>query len=352
MANPRRAIEEEFVESEELPEVLISPRRAARGRRFPSLRRSLTSVAVVGLLTTGTALTLFTTNGGEVDVADPAPNANVSMGLGRGASRPSLDPKPSQLPADAALAALAAAPTEKFEPSKEPEPTSESPTPTEEETTSSAPDYLALSADAGTRYTDASVNVRRGPGTGFETRTTMAEGTSVTITEWTSDGWQQINMNGKTGWIKKSLLTETKPATSSSSSSSSSGSSGGSSSGGIDTSQCSRASGAESGLTSQAVTALRAVCNKFPDITSFGGYRSDAGSYHGSGRAIDVMVSGERGWEVARWARANASELGVIEVLYSQQIWTTQRSSEGWRGFADRGNATANHYDHVHLSIR
>ena len=28
-----------------------------------------------------------------------------------------------------------------------------------------------------------------------------------------------------------------------------------------------------------------------------------------------------------------------------------QRSGEGWRGMSDRGNATANHFDHVHISV-
>ena len=63
------------------------------------------------------------------------------------------------------------------------------------------------------------------------------------------------------------------------------------------------------------------------------------------------MVSGEAGWEIARWARANASSLGIIEVLYSQQIWTAQRSGDGWRSFSDRGSVSANHYNHVHISV-
>ena len=57
------------------------------------------------------------------------------------------------------------------------------------------------------------------------------------------------------------------------------------------------------------------------------------------------------GWEMAKWVRANAKRLGVSEVIYSQKIWTVQRGSEGWRGMSDRGSATANHYDHVHVSV-
>ena len=57
------------------------------------------------------------------------------------------------------------------------------------------------------------------------------------------------------------------------------------------------------------------------------------------------------GWQLANWVRANAKRLGVSEVIYSQKIWTVQRGSEGWRSMSDRGSATANHYDHVHVSV-
>ena len=63
------------------------------------------------------------------------------------------------------------------------------------------------------------------------------------------------------------------------------------------------------------------------------------------------MISGEAGWAVANWVRAHAGELGVSEVLYSQRIWSRLRAGEGWRPFSDRGSSTANHYDHVHVSV-
>ena len=62
------------------------------------------------------------------------------------------------------------------------------------------------------------------------------------------------------------------------------------------------------------------------------------------------MVSGARGWEVAEFVRANYAELGVNYVMYSQKIWSVDRSSEGWRYVEDRGSVTANHYDHVHVT--
>ena len=55
---------------------------------------------------------------------------------------------------------------------------------------------------------------------------------------------------------------------------------------------------------------------------------------------------------MADYVRANASRLGVTEVIYAQRIWTTQRAGDGWRGMSNRGSATANHYDHVHVTVR
>jgi hypothetical protein len=107
----------------------------------------------------------------------------------------------------------------------------------------------------------------------------------------------------------------------------------------------------ESGLTPDAIRVHRALCHRYPQFTSFLGRRSSSG-YHGQGRAIDGMISNSTvGWNAARWLRANAKSLGVMEVIYRQQIWTVQRSSDGWRPMSDRGSPTANHMDHVHVSV-
>jgi hypothetical protein len=94
---------------------------------------------------------------------------------------------------------------------------------------------------------------------------------------------------------------------------------------------------------------FEAVCSRFPSITTYGGYRADG--EHSDGRAIDIMVSGETGWQVAEYLRANAGTFGLYDIIYSQKIWTSERSSEGWRYMEDRGSTTANHYDHVHVKV-
>lgn len=117
-------------------------------------------------------------------------------------------------------------------------------------------------------------------------------------------------------------------------------------------SSCARAAHAERGLQTRAKRVLRAVCHEFPDITRYLGRGSRGNTtFHSTGRAIDVMVSGSRGWEVAHMMHRHADRLGVQEIIYERRIWTKQRSSEGWRLMRSRGSARADHYDHVHISI-
>ena len=108
--------------------------------------------------------------------------------------------------------------------------------------------------------------------------------------------------------------------------------------------------GVESGLTSAAVYVYRSVCHAFPQITSYGGW--DNHGEHASGRALDIMTSDAAlGTAIAEFLRAHASELHLYDILWAQRIWTPVRAGEGWRTFPSRGSATANHYDHVHVSV-
>ena len=201
------------------------------------------------------------------------------------------------------------------------------------------------------------MNLRTGPGTGYAKVTTVAPGRKLTITTATMDGWQQLRWDGAAVWIKASFLTDQEPAPEpepepAKAAESSSGGSSASSSSGSSASCPSSAQSIMSGLTSRTANVLRGLCAAFPGINNYGGTRSGGGSYHSTGQAIDVMISGDAGWDVANWARNNSGSLGIIEVLYAQKIWTAQRSGEGWRSFSDRGSTSANHYDHVHISVR
>ncbi|MFB4305372.1 coiled-coil domain-containing protein [Actinomadura sp. GTD37] len=80
---------------------------------------------------------------------------------------------------------------------------------------------------------------------------------------------------------------------------------------------------------------------------------------HGSGHACDfmvttggVMASGSaqaQGDRAAQYAISHASALGIKYVIWRQRIYDMR--SPGWRAMENRGGVTANHYDHVHISV-
>ena len=200
----------------------------------------------------------------------------------------------------------------------------------------------------GRKYATTDLNVRAEPKAEASVVTVIDKGTKVAVTKTITNGFRYVSYRGKGRWVKNKYLSETKPKSTTASSSRGSGGGGG---GGISGAPCPGGSSVESGLTPDAIRVHRALCHRYPQFTSFLGRRSSSG-YHGQGRALDCMISNTTvGWNAARWLRANAKSLGVMEVIYRQQIWTVQRSSDGWRPMSDRGSPTANHMDHVHVSV-
>lgn len=106
--------------------------------------------------------------------------------------------------------------------------------------------------------------------------------------------------------------------------------------------------GAALGLGANAQQVYSAVRTQFPDMTNIGGYRAGDPGDHGSGNAVDIMVTGARGDQVASWLQANAGQLNIKYIIWEQRIWMPGGS---WRMMEDRGSATQNHYDHVHVSV-
>lgn len=111
---------------------------------------------------------------------------------------------------------------------------------------------------------------------------------------------------------------------------------------------CSVSSSIESGLLPNAVNGYRAVCAKFPEVKTFGGRRPGTGSDHNTGEAVDIMITGATGDRIADYLIQNQGSLNVKYVIWKQRIWMP---GQGWKGMDDRGDATANHFDHVHASF-
>ncbi len=103
------------------------------------------------------------------------------------------------------------------------------------------------------------------------------------------------------------------------------------------------------GLRPNAARVYSAVRTAF-GITTIGGYRPGDSGDHGTGHAVDIMITGRaQGDAVAAFVEAHAAEFHVTYVIWRQRIWFPGTAT--WRLMEDRGSATANHLDHVHVSV-
>ena len=114
-------------------------------------------------------------------------------------------------------------------------------------------------------------------------------------------------------------------------------------------------------ITPRMATVKNAVDRRFGPFSAIGCYRPEATGEHPLGRACDFMLSTggvmptaanvQLGYAIAHWAQANAAKLGIMYIIYRQHIWDIRMASAGWVMMPDRGSITANHYDHVHISV-
>lgn len=183
-------------------------------------------------------------------------------------------------------------------------------------------------------WTTAALNLWDGPGTDATRVSVLEEGQRVLVTGRREAGRAEVVIDGVAHWASADYLSDEKPEPAEP----------GTSLGG----QCTNGTTA-GGAGPNIVKVHAVVCANWPSITTYGTLRGGGGD-HPLGKAVDIMISGAEGWDVANFVRANASSLGVSYVIYSQRIWSVQRSGEGWRSMEDRGSITANHYDHVHVS--
>lgn len=200
-------------------------------------------------------------------------------------------------------------------------------------------------AAAGTVYvTVNSLNVRATSATNGAIVGKVSRDTALSTTGNTANNRTEVIHQGVARWVYSPYVSPSAPG---------SGGGGGSASGvslvGYDR------------LTPNAKRVVDHVIANYPEIRAIGGYRasSDYSSDHPNGRAVDVMIpnwqnaaNAEYGWQVARFFADNASTFNVSYIIYRQQSWNASYPARGWRGMADRGGATANHYDHVHISVR
>ena len=167
----------------------------------------------------------------------------------------------------------------------------------------------------------------------------LKTGKHVLVTGRTADGRVELVVGGQSRWVTAGYLADSKPDTTSAAGVSA----------GLSMAPCPDGS-VEYRLTPAAVYVYRSVCHAFPQITSYGGW--DAHGEHVSGKAIDIMTSDVTlGNQIAAFLQAHAAELNLYDVIWWDRIWTPVRAAEGWRAYGDHGSPTANHMDHVHVSV-
>jgi hypothetical protein len=165
----------------------------------------------------------------------------------------------------------------------------------------------------------------------------IASGHEVLVTGRAADGRVELVVDGRSRWVTAGYLSDSKPAP------------GVTAAAGLSMAPCPDPS-VEYRLTAGAVYVYRSVCHAFPQITTYGGW--DNHGEHVSGKALDIMTSDKAlGDQIAAFLQAHAAELHLYDVIWWDRIWTPVRASEGWRYYGDHGSPTANHMDHVHVSV-
>lgn len=346
------------------------PQRALRTRRAVRVARITVPALVVGALASGIAVAALP--GASLNAA-PAPAPSVSAEALRAVSeRPSRDearPAPAPSVAVKSPSKASKGPAKKATPKRAPakpaQPKASRTEKLEVAKVKPKPEPKLDLTVIGSRYLTADLNVRTEPNRDAKVVVVLETRSKVRVTDTIRNGFRLIVRDGNGRWVSNDYLArnlppveksapeakqssparKTSPARQSAPAKQSS-----SSDSGISNSSCNKSQSIESGLVSNGVKVYRALCARFPNISSFGGRRPANGGFHPTGQAVDAMIS-NGGWEVAQWLRANAGRLGVSEVIHAQKIWTVQRGGEGWRGMSDQGNATANHFDHVHVSV-
>ena len=114
----------------------------------------------------------------------------------------------------------------------------------------------------------------------------------------------------------------------------------------------------DEGLTNHTRQMRQFIIAKF-GIKVAGGYRHNdddgTGHGHGSGMAVDFMADKATGDKIAKYMQRNFKSLGIYYIIWEQRYYMNITNIYGpantWNLMDDRGSATQNHYDHVHVSF-
>lgn len=185
----------------------------------------------------------------------------------------------------------------------------------------------SLPGVVGTKFATASLILRSSASDPSVNHGTVPTGTALQMTGRVQNGRAEVIHNGAVRWVTAQYLANSAPVPN-------------------------RVN--LPGLTQNSENLLRAIQTTFPEARTIYGVRQDPLPDHPSGRALDIMTYSNTGLgdRVANWAQTNASSLNIEYIIWNQRIWSVARANEGWRFMADRGSPTANHKDHVHITVK
>ncbi|WP_283137406.1 coiled-coil domain-containing protein [Rhizohabitans arisaemae] len=114
------------------------------------------------------------------------------------------------------------------------------------------------------------------------------------------------------------------------------------------------------GLTARMQLVRDLTLQQFPMPYGYGCLRPGDSGEHGVGRACDFMLSSggrvpnaadnARGDAIAQYYIENGQRLGIMYIIWRQRYYDI-RTGTGWKMMSNRGGNTANHIDHVHVSV-
>ena len=170
------------------------------------------------------------------------------------------------------------------------------------------------------------VSVRTAPQDGARVVGTLRRGDRVDVTGRVRGPWSEVVSRDLSRWVRSGSIARNLP---------------------LGSQPCAAGSAVETGLQPDTVKVHRAVCAQFPQIAQYGG--TSGSGEHATGQALDIMVTGELGNQVAAFLQEHRAELGIDYLIWQQRIWRPA-TAPSWRPMSDRGSPTANHMDHVHVT--
>ena len=180
----------------------------------------------------------------------------------------------------------------------------------------------------GQRFAQQALDIHAAANDSSPVLAKLGVGEKVDVSGVTSGDWAQVMHKGLPRWVLAKGIAKDMP---------------------LGTAPCASGSGSERGLQPDTVKVHRAVCLLFPSVQRYGG--TSGRGEHATGQAIDIMVGTGNpiGYKIAEFLQQHRAELGIEYIIWHQHIWRPA-TSNSWRSMSDRGGATANHLDHVHVT--